>query len=77
MIFDSQNFPSQIQQDDFTKFDYIFGMDNENISNLKKIAPSNYKGTIALLGSYDPQNELIIRDPYYVSFFQNIITLSN
>lgn len=38
-------------------------------SDLKRKASSvkNYKAKIELLGSYDPQKQLIIRDPYYVS----------
>uniref|UniRef100_A0A1W7RA87 Low molecular weight phosphotyrosine protein phosphatase n=1 Tax=Hadrurus spadix TaxID=141984 RepID=A0A1W7RA87_9SCOR len=58
----------QLCGDDFEKFDYIFGMDNNNIEDIKDFAPSkSYKAKIELLGSYDPKNELIIRDPYYDS----------
>lgn len=31
----------------------------------------NYKAKIELLGSYDPQKQLIIKDPYYVSIQVN------
>lgn len=55
----------QITADDFRKFDYIFGMDKENIKALKQKAPPNSKATIDLLGSYDPEGKLIIHDPYY------------
>lgn len=58
----------QIKKDDFKKFDYIFGMDNENISDLNRLAPkSSSKNKILLLGSFDPNGEKIIRDPYYDS----------
>ncbi|KAL3272009.1 hypothetical protein HHI36_022476 [Cryptolaemus montrouzieri] len=59
------NTARQVKKSDFEEFDYIFGMDNENISDLESIAPKNCKAKIGLLGAYDPQKELIIRDPYY------------
>lgn len=62
----------QITKDDFNKYDYIFGMDNENISDLKDLAPSMSKAKILLLGEFDSEGEKIIRDPYYVSTFDSI-----
>ncbi|XP_043261859.1 low molecular weight phosphotyrosine protein phosphatase-like [Colletes gigas] len=56
-----------ITEDDFTKFDWIFGMDNDNIKELNNMKPRNSTAKIELLGSYDPQGEVIIRDPYYDS----------
>lgn len=41
-------------------------MDNENISHLNRIKPADGKAKIELLGKYDPEGEIIIRDPYYV-----------
>lgn len=57
----------QIKKDDFKHYDFIFGMDDENISDLKELAPRDGKAKILLLGDYDPQGDRIIRDPYYVS----------
>ncbi|KAK9871518.1 hypothetical protein WA026_012889 [Henosepilachna vigintioctopunctata] len=57
----------QIKKSDFSEFDFIFGMDEENVSDLENMAPSNTKAIIGLLGDYDPQGERIIRDPYYDS----------
>uniref|UniRef100_A0A3Q2Q454 Low molecular weight phosphotyrosine protein phosphatase n=1 Tax=Fundulus heteroclitus TaxID=8078 RepID=A0A3Q2Q454_FUNHE len=59
----------QVTKDDFMSFDYILCMDESNLSDLKKKANSvkNCKAKIELLGSYDPQNQLIIKDPYYGS----------
>ncbi|XP_017773442.1 PREDICTED: low molecular weight phosphotyrosine protein phosphatase-like [Nicrophorus vespilloides] len=56
----------QIHPSDFVKYDYIFGMDLNNISALKSQAKEvqNSKAKILLLGDYDPQGERIIRDPY-------------
>jgi len=52
---------------DFNKFDWIFGMDYENIEHLNNQKPENCRATVELLGSYDPSGEKIIRDPYYDS----------
>ncbi|KRT82851.1 hypothetical protein AMK59_3964 [Oryctes borbonicus] len=57
----------QIDEIDYNTFDYIFGMDENNISNLKRDAPEDAKGKIMLLGDLDPEGDRIIRDPYYVS----------
>jgi len=56
----------QVKKADFQKYDYIMGMDNENISDLKSLCPEDWKAKIELLGNHDPNGEKIIRDPYYV-----------
>lgn len=56
----------QIRKEDFKHYDYIFGMDDENISDLNDLAPRDAKAKILLLGDFDPQGVRIIRDPYYV-----------
>ncbi|KMQ91272.1 low molecular weight phosphotyrosine protein phosphatase [Lasius niger] len=55
----------QITEDDFDKFDWIFGMDNDNIQDLNGLKPTESQAKVELLGSYDPSGEVIIRDPYY------------
>ncbi|XP_066468477.1 low molecular weight phosphotyrosine protein phosphatase isoform X1 [Tiliqua scincoides] len=57
----------QITKDDFLTFDYILCMDESNLRDLKRKSShiKNCKAKIELLGSYDPQNQLIIEDPYY------------
>ena len=55
----------QLCEEDFQRFDYIFGMDNSNISDIKEMEPKNSKAKIELLGKYDPQGQSIIEDPYY------------
>lgn len=57
----------QISKSDFKKFDYIFGMDHENMHDLKDVNPSDGTAKLLLLGDFDPQGEKIIRDPYYDS----------
>lgn len=61
----------QVKQTDFNHYDYIFGMDEDNISSLKAKAPKNSTARILLLGDFDPEGERIIRDPYYVSVLIN------
>ncbi|XP_037664019.1 low molecular weight phosphotyrosine protein phosphatase-like [Choloepus didactylus] len=48
-------------------FDYILCTDESNLrdSNRKGSEVKNCKVKIELLGSYDPQKQLIIEDPYY------------
>ncbi|XP_015182306.1 PREDICTED: low molecular weight phosphotyrosine protein phosphatase-like isoform X2 [Polistes dominula] len=55
----------KITPGDFDKYDWIFGMDHENIATLNDLKPPNSKAVVDYLGKYDPLNELIIRDPYY------------
>ncbi|XP_062407137.1 low molecular weight phosphotyrosine protein phosphatase isoform X1 [Sardina pilchardus] len=59
----------QVTQDDFQSYDYMLCMDESNLSDLNKKASKvkNCKAKVELLGSYDPQKVLIIRDPYYGS----------
>ena len=57
----------QITADDYRKFDFIFGMDEDNLSNLKRKKPSNSTSVVDFLGSFDPKGEKIIHDPYYGS----------
>ncbi|XP_058810852.1 low molecular weight phosphotyrosine protein phosphatase-like [Phymastichus coffea] len=54
-----------IKTEDFHNFDWIFGMDDDNIEELEKKKPEGSKAKIELLGKYDPQEDIIIRDPYY------------
>ncbi|XP_056150715.1 low molecular weight phosphotyrosine protein phosphatase isoform X1 [Lampris incognitus] len=57
----------QVTKEDFMGFGYILCMDESNLRDLQRKANSvkNCKAKIELLGSYDPQKELIIKDPYY------------
>lgn len=58
------------------QFDYIFGMDEDNMEDLKSMTPDNSKASVELLGDYDPQEVRIIRDPYYVSTFLHLYIMS-
>lgn len=52
-------------EEDFEKFDYIFGMDHSNIRDIEEEAPEGSKAKILMLGDFDPKKEGIIQDPYY------------
>ncbi|CAM1308841.1 Uncharacterised protein r2_g1900 [Pycnogonum litorale] len=39
--------------------------ENENIQDINSAKPKGSKVKVQLLGEYSPQNERIIRDPYY------------
>lgn len=60
-----KNKARQIKSADFKKYDYIFGMDEENIDDLNGLMPSDGTAKILLLGDFDPEGDRIIRDPYY------------
>ncbi|KAM9700485.1 low molecular weight phosphotyrosine protein phosphatase isoform 1-T1 [Dama dama] len=57
----------QVTKEDFATFDYILCMDESNLRDLnrKSNQVKNCRAKIELLGSYDPQKQLIIEDPYY------------
>jgi len=55
----------QIRAKDFTTYDYIFGMDNENRRDLEEETPKGATAAVKLLSEFDVEREGIIRDPYY------------
>lgn len=52
---------------DFYTFDYILGMDYQNLYDLSKMQPSDTTADIKLLSEFDPDGEKEIQDPYFVS----------
>uniref|UniRef100_A0ABI7VPR5 acid phosphatase n=1 Tax=Felis catus TaxID=9685 RepID=A0ABI7VPR5_FELCA len=58
---------AMVTKEDFATFDYILCMDESNLRDLNRKSNQikNCKAKIELLGSYDPQKQLIIEDPYY------------
>ena len=58
----------QVRQDDFQRFDYIIGMDRENESDLRRLAPSReaaqrIMSMEEILADHPTHN--IVPDPYY------------
>ncbi|KAJ8789976.1 hypothetical protein J1605_021674 [Eschrichtius robustus] len=56
-----------VTKEDFATFDYMLCMDESNLRDLngKSNQVRNCRAKIELLGSYDPQKQFIIEDPYY------------
>lgn len=56
----------QVTDSDFRDFDYIFGMDEENIEDLMNLRRNvKTKSVVEYLGRYDPDGVLIVPDPFY------------
>jgi low molecular weight phosphotyrosine protein phosphatase len=50
---------------DFEEFDYIFGMDEDNMEDIRAMQPEASKAKVELFGAYYGQETVIIEDPYY------------
>uniref|UniRef100_A0A6M2DM81 Low molecular weight phosphotyrosine protein phosphatase n=1 Tax=Xenopsylla cheopis TaxID=163159 RepID=A0A6M2DM81_XENCH len=61
----SDHIARQVTEKDFFDFDFIFAMDRSNYNALHRLAPSNGKAKIFLLGDYHDNKGIIIRDPYF------------
>lgn len=69
-----------IKNIDFENFDFIIGMDQQNVKTLQKISPKKYKDKIYLFLEVHPElNNQDVPDPYYDGNFEltyNLITHS-
>lgn len=54
-----------LDEEDFKTFEFILGMDNQNVKDIKAEAPKGSRTKIEMLGTYDPEDPSEIRDPYY------------
>mgnify|MGYP003632312569 CR=1 FL=1 len=55
----------KVVEQDFEIFDYILGMDNENLANLLQACPEKYKHKVSLFLSFSQSEEQEVPDPYY------------
>ncbi len=56
----------QVTVEDFARFDLILAMDDENVEDLKRRAPSEYHSRIRLLLDFAPEAPMRhVPDPYY------------
>lgn len=63
----------QLKEDDLTGFDYIIGMDNENIGNIRRLAGYKQSGEIARLLDYIEDYPIAdVPDPYYTGNFDEV-----
>ncbi|MDM5317973.1 low molecular weight protein-tyrosine-phosphatase [Fictibacillus sp. b24] len=66
----------QVKTNDLTQYDYIIGMDAENIGNMHKMAGQSKTGMIARLLDFVPENEYEdVPDPYFTGNFQEVYDL--
>lgn len=67
-------FARKFTKEDLDKFDYIIGMDESNIGNIKKISEhAPHSNTIRLLDLTDQPKD--VPDPYYTGDFQETYQL--
>jgi protein-tyrosine phosphatase len=56
----------QVSREDFLTFDYILAMDEENLSNLKRICPVGTESKVSLFLEHSRKfSEREVPDPYY------------
>lgn len=55
----------KLVQEDFHTFDYIFAMDQSNLTNCQKLAPHNSRAKIVKILPFAGMGEGDIPDPYY------------
>lgn len=66
----------QIQLQDFQKFDWIIGMDQSNVEELRQLAPADAQTKIHLfLSSVPGKEEQNVPDPYYTHDFDETYQL--
>lgn len=54
-----------LQASDFTAFDHLLAMDEDNLRHLQDRAPDGCSAEINLLGDYHPDGRCEVPDPYY------------
>lgn len=68
----------QVNPQDFLVFDYILAMDEENLSNLKRICPSGHEHKVSLFLEHSRKfSEREVPDPYYggAQGFEHVLDL--
>ncbi len=66
----------QINKEDLNEFDYIIGMDAENIGNIKRLAGNAQTGKIKRLLDYVKESDVAdVPDPYYTGNFTEVYDL--
>ncbi|MBL1229885.1 low molecular weight phosphotyrosine protein phosphatase [Enterococcus sp. BWB1-3] len=62
---------TKIQPEDFYNYGYIIGMDENNLEDLRRMAPTNWDGELHLFMSVvEGQETEEVPDPYYTGDFQ-------
>lgn len=58
------HFARQLNVQDYTSFDFILGMDEWNVRDIKIMSPHRFSAKIELITNYDPLDHGGIYDPY-------------
>lgn len=71
-------YSTQVTENDFYLYDFIIGMDQSNIQDLKRLAPVDWKGDLHLFMSVvDGQQNKGVPDPYYTGDFEETYEMIN
>lgn len=66
----------QVTRADFAAFDLIVAMDEDNLDDLRRMAPHDARARLALFTDYAPQTgATAIPDPYYTRDFDGTLDL--
>jgi protein-tyrosine phosphatase len=68
----------QVAAEDFSRFDLILAMDEENLRELKLLKPANSRAELKLFMEYAPQAGREVPDPYYrdAAAFEKVLDLT-
>jgi len=68
----------QVEPADFSRFDLILAMDEENLHDLERLRPAHAHAKLKLLMEYAPQAGLEVPDPYYLdaAAFEKVLDLT-
>lgn len=59
----------QVTRKDFEYYDYVIGMDSENLRNMKRVCPAEYQDKISLMLDYT-DHPRSVSDPWYTGDFE-------
>ncbi|EMT45117.1 MULTISPECIES: low molecular weight protein-tyrosine-phosphatase [Anoxybacillus] len=66
----------QVTKDDFHTFDYIIGMDSENIAHLRRLVGEDCRAVIARFMDFVPNRRVDdVPDPYFTGNFEEVYEL--
>ncbi|MFV2047799.1 low molecular weight protein-tyrosine-phosphatase [Metabacillus sp. YM-086] len=66
----------QLTKEDLSQYDYLIGMDNENIGNIRRLAGYHSTGKIQRLLDYVEESDILdVPDPYYTGNFDEVFEM--
>lgn len=60
-----QHCARQLHLNDYTRFDWLLAMDEDNLETMRERAPADASARLALLVDWDPKGASHVPDPYY------------